>query len=202
MLWMCLLLCAASAVMALTARFFFPLIASHFPSAKLDLSIRLFYALLPIVLITGIATNCTAVLNTLDRFALPALAPITISIAIIVGALALGSRFGIWAMVYSTLAGSLLHAAIVGVMMHARGYRFHLRWYGMTEATREVGRHTARCCSAESSRPAACSSISPWPPCFRQAVSRLSSMPTASSAWRSRCLQALSPRPSFLTSRA
>jgi putative peptidoglycan lipid II flippase len=58
----------------LTARGFFPLIASHFSAAKLDLSVRLFYALLPVVLITGIATNCTAVLSTLERFAMPALA--------------------------------------------------------------------------------------------------------------------------------
>jgi hypothetical protein len=28
-----------------------------------------------------------------------------------------GSRFGIWAMVYATLAGSLLHAVIVAWMM-------------------------------------------------------------------------------------
>lgn len=140
MLWLCLLLCAASVFMALAAHLYFPLIASNFPAAKLALSIRLFYGLLPIVLITGIASNCTAVLNTLYRFALPALAPITISVAIILGALTLGSRFGIWAMVYSTLAGSLLHAAIVAAMMHARGYHFRLHWYGMTAATREVGR--------------------------------------------------------------
>ncbi len=101
-----------SAVMALAARGFFPLIASHFPPAKLALSIASFYGLLPIVLITGIATNCTAVLNTLDRFALPALAPVVISVADHLRALfILGARFGIWAMVYATLAGSLLHAA-------------------------------------------------------------------------------------------
>ena len=140
MLWMCLLLVAASAAMALCAHGFFPLIASHFPAAKLELSIRLFYALLPIVLLTGIATNCTAVLNTLDRFTLPALAPIAISLSIIAGALALGSRFGIWAMVWATLAGSLIHAVIVAWMMQAHGYRFRLRWYGMNEATREVGK--------------------------------------------------------------
>ena len=138
MLWICLLLTAASALMALSARGFFPLIASHYSAAKLDLSIRLFYALLPVVLITGIATNCTAVLNISDRFALPALAPAVISLAIIAGALALGSRIGIWAMVYSTLAGSLIHAAIVAWMMDSHGYRFRLRWHGMTEATREV----------------------------------------------------------------
>jgi putative peptidoglycan lipid II flippase len=140
MLWMCLLLSAASVVMAFGARFFFPLIASHFPADKLALSIRLFYGLLPVVLITGIATNCTAVLNTLHRFTLPALAPTAISVAIVLGVLVLGSRFGIWAMVYSTVAGSLIHAAIVAAMMQARGYDFRLRWHGMTDSTREVAR--------------------------------------------------------------
>lgn len=138
MLWMCMLLGAASAVMALTARGFFPLIASQFPPAKLELSIHIFYGLLPVVLVTGIATNCTAVLNTFDRFALPALAPVMIPLAIIVGALTLSGRFGIWAMVYSTLAGSLLQAVVLAGMMEAHGYSFRLRWHGMTDAAREV----------------------------------------------------------------
>jgi putative peptidoglycan lipid II flippase len=138
MLWMCVLLAAVSAVMALGARGFFPLIASHFPAAKLDLSVRIFYALLPVVLITGIATNCTAVLNTFDRFALPALAVVINPVIVIAGALLLSGRLGIWAMVYATLAGALLHAAVVAGMMDFHGYRFRLRWHGMTEATREV----------------------------------------------------------------
>jgi len=138
MLWMCLLLGVVSALMALLAHGFFPLIASNFPPAKLALSIRLYYDLLPIVLITGIATNCTAILNTLDHFALPALAPAVISVSIICGVPLLGVRFGIWALVYATLAGSLLHAGLVAWMMEAHGYRFRLQWHGMTEATREV----------------------------------------------------------------
>lgn len=140
MVWMCLLLAGASAAMAVSARGFFPLIASHFAPGKLALSIRLFYGLLPVVLVTGIASNCTAVLNTVDRFARPALAPMAVSLSIVAGALALGGRLGIWALVWSTLAGSLLHAEIVAGMMRANGYRFRLRWYGMSEATREVGR--------------------------------------------------------------
>ncbi len=138
MLWMCLLLGAASLLLALLARGFFPLIASNFAPAKLALSIRLFYGLLPIVLLTGIATNCTAILNTLDRFALPALTPAVISVSIICGALFWGGRFGIWAMVYGTLAGSLLHVVLVAWMMERHGYPFRLGWYGMNEATREV----------------------------------------------------------------
>jgi putative peptidoglycan lipid II flippase len=140
MLWMCLLLAAVSVLMAATARGFFPLIASHFPVGKLDLSIRLFYGLLPVVLITGIATNCTAVLNTFDRFAWPALAPVVIPLTIMVGALTLGGRLGIWAIVYATVAGSLLHTGLAAGMMERSGYRFRLRWHGMTEASREVAR--------------------------------------------------------------
>ncbi len=140
MLWVCLMLTAATGVMALTARGFFPLIASHFPPEKLALSIRLFYALLPVVLITGIATNCTAVLNTFDRFAWPALAPVATPVMVIAGAMLLSGRFGIWAMVYSTLAGALVQAVAVGWMMDSHGYRLRLWWHGATEATHEVAR--------------------------------------------------------------
>jgi len=138
MLWVCILLGAASCAMALGARGFFPLIASHYSPEKLALSIRLFYALLPVVLITGIASNCTAVLNTFDRFALPALAPVATPVLIIAGALLLSSRYGIWAMVYATLAGAVVHAGTVAWMMDSRGYRFRLWWHGANEATREV----------------------------------------------------------------
>lgn len=138
MLWMCLLLAAVSGGMALSAHALFPLIGSHFPAAKLDLSIRLFYALLPVVLVTGVATNCTAVLNTFDRFALPALTPIVISVCIIVGTVTFGASLGIWAMVYSTVAGSTIHAVAMAWMMHAYGYRFRLWWHGMTDSMHEV----------------------------------------------------------------
>jgi putative peptidoglycan lipid II flippase len=138
MLWVCVLLAAATALMALAARGFFPLIASNFPPEKLDLSVRIFYALLPVVLITGIATNCAAVLNTFDRFALPALAPVATPVLVIGGALLLSGRMGIWAIVYTSVAGALIHAGVVAWMMETHGYRFRLFWHGATEATREV----------------------------------------------------------------
>ncbi len=140
MLWVCILLGMATLLMALAARGFFPLVASNFPPAKLDLAERLFYALLPMVLISGIATNCTAVLNTFDRFALPAIAPIAIPATMMVGAALLGSRMGIWALVWSTLAGCLIHAGAVAWMMESHGYQLRLFWHGATEATREVAR--------------------------------------------------------------
>jgi putative peptidoglycan lipid II flippase len=140
MVCMCFLLAAVSAVMAVCEHSFFPLLASHFPVDKLALTERMFLALLPVVLITGVATNCTGVLNSLDRFALPALAPVVIPMAIVAGAWLLSARMGIWAMVCATLAGALLHATAVVGMMSRYGYCFRLRWHGMTDATREVAR--------------------------------------------------------------
>lgn len=140
MLWLCLLLAAASLLLALLARGVLPLLASNFDPEKLRLATHLFYALLPVVLLTGIATNCTAVVNSCERFVLPALAPVVISLAIIVGVRWSAGRIGIWALVWATLAGSLLHVLLVAGLMQRHGYRFHLAWYGRTEAVRVVGR--------------------------------------------------------------
>ncbi len=140
MLWMCALLAAASLAMAAAAHAFFPLIASGFAPGKLDLSVHLFYALLPVVLLTGIATNCTAVLNSVERFAAPALAQLAVPISIVAGAILFHQRYGIWALVYATLFGALVHAAFVSSLMSMRGYRFALTWYGANQATHEVAR--------------------------------------------------------------
>jgi putative peptidoglycan lipid II flippase len=140
MLWTCILLLGGSVAMGLAARFFFPLVAAHFPAAKLLLTEHLFYGLLPMVVLAGIASNCTAVLNTFDRFAWPALAPIVAPMLIIAGALLLTPRFGIWALVYGNLAGSLAHTLLAMGMMQRHGYRFRLQWHGASAATREVAR--------------------------------------------------------------
>jgi putative peptidoglycan lipid II flippase len=138
MLWMCLLLAAVSVVMGLFARVFFPLIAWNFSAPKLDLAVRLFYGMLPIVLITGIATTCTAVLNTAGRFAIPSLVPVLTPLCIIVSTMFLSSRLGIWALAYATVIGAAIHAIWMILAMHCRGYPFSLRWHGMNAATKEI----------------------------------------------------------------
>ena len=138
MLWSCLLLTAVSLAMAAGARWIFPFIASNFVPAKLALAERLFYALLPMVLISGIAANCTTVLNTRERFGMPALAPAITPLVTLAGALAFSHRLGIWAMVWAMLAGSLLHVLIIAWLLERHGYRFRLWWHGSTAAVREV----------------------------------------------------------------
>jgi len=129
--------------MAAAARVFFPLVAAHFSGPKLLLTEQLFYGLLPVVLIAGVASNCTAVLNTFERFWLPALAPVATPLAIILGAWLLAERLGIWVLVYANVAGATIHAGLMISMMQTHGYRFRLRWHGADAAIRPAIREVA-----------------------------------------------------------
>ncbi len=138
MAWTIGMLVAASVVMGLFARDFFPVIGSHFGARKLDLAVQLFYWMLPTVVLTGIASNCTAVLNTRGSFALPALATIVTPTAVMICVPLLVDRMGIWALVFASLLGAVVHAVWVGSMMGSHDYRFRVRWFGMNEPMREV----------------------------------------------------------------
>jgi putative peptidoglycan lipid II flippase len=138
MLWSCCMLVAASVAMAISARWFFPLIAWQFSTEKLLLAENLFYAQLAIVVLVGIASNCTAVLNIFDQFGAPALVPVVTPLAIIVSAVTMGRFLGVWAMVCAMVAGAAIHAVWTAWMMHRHGFRFQLRWYGWDSATRDT----------------------------------------------------------------
>lgn len=136
------LLAAVSLFAAASARLSFPMLGAHFSSMKLNLAVRLFYGLLPMVLLMGIASMGTAVLNTRGRFGFPALAPIAGPLAIIL-VISYAKSNGVWAMVYATLAGALIQAVWVVAMMRRGGCGFRLRWYGLGEDTKEVARQYA-----------------------------------------------------------
>jgi putative peptidoglycan lipid II flippase len=133
-----LMLSGAAVAIALMARVLLPLIASNFSASKLELAIQLFYLLLPCVALGGIASLFTAVLNTAEEFALPALAPILISVTIVISTASLRGSLGIWALAWGTLAGTALQVVLLGAATEARGYPVRPHWYGADAATREV----------------------------------------------------------------
>jgi putative peptidoglycan lipid II flippase len=110
MFWNGSLLLAVSAGMALLAHLFFPLVGSHFVAAKLMLAIRLFYGLMPVVVLTGFASTYTAVLSTEGEFAVPAVAPAVTPLLFMVLVPLLAGRAGAWAMVYAMGIGALIQA--------------------------------------------------------------------------------------------
>jgi putative peptidoglycan lipid II flippase len=133
-------LVVVAAVAAVSARMLFQVIASHFGPAKMYLTVHLFYALLPVMFLAGVASNCTAILNTTGKFGWPALAPIAGPALIIAIVPVMAARYGIWAIAYATVAGAAVYAIWLAVMMRGCGYHFSLRWFGLNESSVEVAR--------------------------------------------------------------
>jgi len=143
MAWMCLLLAGGSLVMAAAATGLIPLVAAHFSAEKLVLTEHLFYGLLPVVVVAGIAANCTAVLNTFEKFAWPSVVPVVTPVFIMLCAWLLTPWVGVWSLVYGNVAGAAIHAGLVVWMMHTHGYRFDLRWHGADSAVGPAAREVA-----------------------------------------------------------
>jgi putative peptidoglycan lipid II flippase len=143
LLGMVVLLTGAALAMAAAAHAIFPIVASNFPAGKTDLAIHLFYALLPYVVLGGIASICTGVLNSRERFALPALAPAMIPVSLIAATIALRQAMGIWALAVGTVGGAVLYAGLVASWMKPQGYSFKLRWHGVSEEIVALARQYA-----------------------------------------------------------
>ncbi len=136
--WTCLLLVSGAVLMGISARVFFPMIAPHFGAVKLGLTEGLFYGLLPVVLLAGLASTGTAVLNTEGKFAGPALYPMAVPVGIMLAAAWGARRWGIWALVYGCVAGTLAQALLVMWTMERHGFRIRLDLRRRGEALREV----------------------------------------------------------------
>ena len=189
MLSTCVMLVAGTVIIGASAHWLFPVIGSHFAKPKLDLAVHLFYGLLPVIVLTGIASSCTAVLNTAGEFAIPALAPIITPLAFMACAL-LGKTTGPWAMVYAMIAGAVIHTAWMATKMNSRCYRLRFHWYGMNDDTWEVARQFGPVMLSGLVHPAASLSTMPWLQCYRPAACHRLPMRGDSSALHWRCLGA------------
>ncbi|HEY8462995.1 MAG TPA: murein biosynthesis integral membrane protein MurJ [Bacillota bacterium] len=91
----------------LFAEWLAPLEAPDFPPAKTKLLVELTRVMFPAVCFTALAGLMGGVLNSYHRFFTPALGPVFYNIAIIIGALALGGRYGIKGMALGVVVGAL-----------------------------------------------------------------------------------------------
>ena len=132
------LLIAGSVAMAASARLVFPIMAAHFSPHKVLLTERLFYGLLPVVLLTGVASNCAAVINISGSFTMPALAPVATPFLVVLSLLLASPGWGIWILVYANVAGALVQAALMIGMMERGDLRYRLHWFGNDLLTRQA----------------------------------------------------------------
>jgi len=110
--WSALLLATATIGIVIAAPYYLPWLASGFSSEKLLETRRLLYLLSPIVIITGINTIWSAVLNADEEFALVALTP-ALTPFVVMTCLVIARGWGIIALTLGTVLGLVLEAGII-----------------------------------------------------------------------------------------
>jgi len=133
-----ILFLVVSVLLVLLAPYYMPLLGSGFDLAKLRLTTQLLYILLVYLIVGGVVTIWSAVLNALEQFALPAFTPLLTPVTIIVFVVAAGETWGIQALVLGTVTGTLLEAVLLGRALKAQGLPLKPKWHGMDIHVRHV----------------------------------------------------------------
>jgi len=135
-------LATVSVGLALSASYVLPIVAHGFNPEKLTLTLSLFYFLIPVVVVEGVAILWAAVLNAGERFALAAVTPLIIPSMTIISILVMGETWGIYSLVAGVVSGCVLEMALVGWGVRRQGFslipRWYGRWYRLNSATRQV----------------------------------------------------------------
>lgn len=140
MTWTLILLTGLAGVLALTAPVIVPLLGSGFPPEKLAFTRSLLLMLLPVLVLKGLATVWTAVLNAGERFSVAAGIPILTPAMTVALLLVMGHQWGIYALVVGTVCGAFVEMAVL--VWHLRRLRIPIipRWIGWSPAIAEVTR--------------------------------------------------------------
>ncbi len=120
-----------------------PILASSFNPEKLAFTRQLFWALLPIITVTGLATTWAAVLNAEGEFALPAATPIITSLIVAFILFLRIQTGGAWGLALGTLIGACLEATLLGGRLKRHGLSLLPRWLGMDADLRQILRQYA-----------------------------------------------------------
>lgn len=127
-------------VLMLAAPLFLPLVASSFTSEKLALTQSIFYALVLVLLVSGISNLLTTVLNAEHQFAVAAIAPMMIPLSAVVSLLVAPRSWGIHALVWGTVLGFCLEAIVLAAAARRAGISLRPQWTELDEPLRTVRR--------------------------------------------------------------
>jgi len=132
------LLILSALALAFLAPLLLPLLGSGFSEQTMALTQSLYYALLPVLVFTGIGHLYSVAINAGERFAVVALAPVITPVFAVIFLLLLANKWGIYALVAGTLLGAMVELAIIARAATLQGVHLLPRWTGMTEEVRSV----------------------------------------------------------------
>ena len=131
-------LLAVALLLALPARLYLPWLAHSFPAQKQLLTREFLYFLAPWLVLSGLATFMACVLNTIEKFAVPALVPI-LTPTLVLFCIAVWTRPSSgFALALGTVAGSFLEAAFLYYLARKHQILGALRWHGFDPRVRAV----------------------------------------------------------------
>lgn len=97
---------------ALLAPYYIPWLAPGFDPASQALAANLTRIQMGVLVLTGLGGLATAVLQSYQRFAAPALGPLALNLVVIGAALGLSGRLGVYALAYGFVGGAALQLTI------------------------------------------------------------------------------------------
>ncbi len=131
-------LLAMMVLLALCSPFILPLFGSGFDAEKLALTQKLFFFLLPVIILNGLAAIFSSILNAGENFALVAFSPLVISIASIGAMIAFAPALGIHALVLGILIGFACQGLLLAWGLKRKNIKLRPRWVGLTPQIRGV----------------------------------------------------------------
>lgn len=133
-----LLLTLATLALAVAGSWVIPWLCTGFSAEKSELTLRLFYLLLPAIPLFSVVTNWEALLNAHESFGVAAFAPGLVSLGVVIGLGLFGGGMGIYALVIGTGLGLFLQLGMLGWAMKRQGGHLWPRWYGFDPNLRRV----------------------------------------------------------------
>jgi putative peptidoglycan lipid II flippase len=142
MVWSLALLIATSVLLGLAAPYVLPVLGSGFRLEKLALTRSLFFILLPVLTINGVATMCGALLNAGERFAMAAITPVITPVVVVVIVYELG-EWGVYAIALAMLVGAVIECTLLAGGVKRAGISLIPSWHVTSPAMKEVVRQYA-----------------------------------------------------------
>jgi putative peptidoglycan lipid II flippase len=115
-----------SLVMAIFAPILVPVIAPGFDAPTTELTVRMTRIMLLSPVFIGMGAVVSGILNSYERFAVPAIAPLVYNLCIIVSAIVLAPLIGVEGLAVGVAIGSLAHLAIQLPELGKVGQRYDL----------------------------------------------------------------------------
>jgi len=133
-----LFLAICTGLIVLSAPYYLKILASGFDDDKLKLTLNLLYVISPVIVLSGVTTMRSAVLNAGEKFAVPALLPVVTPLLTIAFIVLGGNVLNIYALALGIVIGQLMESFLLGLALKRRGVKNSLGWHGMDTNLQQV----------------------------------------------------------------